>query len=142
MANAFGSSVAARTLTMKQALLIATVCEFSGSVLLGEQVGGQLIALTHAAGPHVPSWGWVVIQGPPSGMSCRAAMRPVAGPPFSPALVRCRPVTHPSLGAARIPEGIQCKRVCRYELNPQCALTLTAPGPCVKPCRRLIPHGR
>lgn len=44
VANAFGSSVAARTLTMKQALLIATVCEFSGSVLLGEQVGGQLTA--------------------------------------------------------------------------------------------------
>ncbi|GLI68407.1 hypothetical protein VaNZ11_012794, partial [Volvox africanus] len=35
VANAFGSSVAARTLTMRQALLIATVCEFSGSVLLG-----------------------------------------------------------------------------------------------------------
>jgi hypothetical protein len=38
VANAFGSSVAARTLTMRQALVIAAVCEFSGSVLLGGQV--------------------------------------------------------------------------------------------------------
>ncbi|GIL86085.1 hypothetical protein Vretimale_13891 [Volvox reticuliferus] len=38
VANAFGSSVAARTLTMRQALLIATVCEFGGSVLLGGEV--------------------------------------------------------------------------------------------------------
>eukprot|EP00198_Chlamydomonas_reinhardtii_P006440 XP_001695776.1 sodium/phosphate symporter [Chlamydomonas reinhardtii] len=38
VANAFGSSVAARTLTLRQALLIAAVCEFSGSVLLGGQV--------------------------------------------------------------------------------------------------------
>ncbi|EFJ45522.1 hypothetical protein VOLCADRAFT_105976 [Volvox carteri f. nagariensis] len=38
VANAFGSSVAARTLTMRQALLIASVCEFSGSVLLGTEV--------------------------------------------------------------------------------------------------------
>ncbi|GLC40487.1 hypothetical protein PLESTM_001079900 [Pleodorina starrii] len=38
VANAFGSSVAARTLNMRQALLIATVCEFSGSVLLGGEV--------------------------------------------------------------------------------------------------------
>ncbi|GIL67093.1 hypothetical protein Vafri_20536 [Volvox africanus] len=38
VANAFGSSVAARTLTMRQALLIAAVCEFSGAVLLGAEV--------------------------------------------------------------------------------------------------------
>ncbi|KAG2427857.1 hypothetical protein HXX76_012177 [Chlamydomonas incerta] len=38
VANAFGSSVAARTLTLRQALLIASVCEFSGSVLLGREV--------------------------------------------------------------------------------------------------------
>ncbi|GFR46424.1 hypothetical protein Agub_g7931 [Astrephomene gubernaculifera] len=38
VANAFGSSVAARTLTMRQALLIAAVCEFSGAVLLGSEV--------------------------------------------------------------------------------------------------------
>ncbi|PNH12260.1 hypothetical protein TSOC_000860 [Tetrabaena socialis] len=38
VANAFGSSVAARTLTMRQALLIASVCEFGGSVLLGGEV--------------------------------------------------------------------------------------------------------
>ncbi|EFJ39951.1 hypothetical protein VOLCADRAFT_70155, partial [Volvox carteri f. nagariensis] len=38
VANAFGSSVAARTLSMRQALLIAAVCEFGGSVLLGGEV--------------------------------------------------------------------------------------------------------
>lgn len=38
VANAFASSIAARTLTMRQALLIAAVCEFSGSVLLGGEV--------------------------------------------------------------------------------------------------------
>ncbi|PNW74575.1 hypothetical protein CHLRE_12g495953v5 [Chlamydomonas reinhardtii] len=38
VADAFGSSVAARTLTLRQALLIASVCEFSGSVLLGREV--------------------------------------------------------------------------------------------------------
>lgn len=38
VANAFASSVAARTLTLKQALVIAAFCEFAGATLLGGQV--------------------------------------------------------------------------------------------------------
>jgi sodium-dependent phosphate transporter len=36
--NSFGSSVGARALTMKQAIVLASLCEFSGAVLMGSSV--------------------------------------------------------------------------------------------------------
>lgn len=35
VANSFATSVSSRSLTMRQAMLIATVCEFAGAVLVG-----------------------------------------------------------------------------------------------------------
>ena len=34
MANSFATSVGARALTLKQAVLVAAVCEFGGAILL------------------------------------------------------------------------------------------------------------
>jgi sodium-dependent phosphate transporter len=38
VANAFASSVSAKSITLKQAVLIASVCEFSGAFFLGASV--------------------------------------------------------------------------------------------------------
>lgn len=35
VANSFATSVSSRSLTMRQAMMIATVCEFAGAVLVG-----------------------------------------------------------------------------------------------------------
>ncbi|KAJ9062648.1 hypothetical protein DSO57_1008414 [Entomophthora muscae] len=42
VANSFSSSVGAKTLTLKQACMIATVTEFAGAILLGDQTASTL----------------------------------------------------------------------------------------------------
>jgi sodium-dependent phosphate transporter len=38
VANSFAPSVAAKSITLKQAVMIASVCEFSGAIFLGASV--------------------------------------------------------------------------------------------------------
>jgi sodium-dependent phosphate transporter len=42
VANAFASSVAAKSVTLKQAVIIAAICEFSGAFFLGASVTGTI----------------------------------------------------------------------------------------------------
>lgn len=42
VANSFATSVSSRSLTMMQAMAIATVCEFAGAVLAGARVSGTI----------------------------------------------------------------------------------------------------
>ena len=42
VANSFATSVSSRSLTMLQAMGIATVCEFGGAVLAGARVSGTI----------------------------------------------------------------------------------------------------
>lgn len=42
VANSFATSVSSRSLTMRQAMLIATVCEFAGAVLVGARVADTI----------------------------------------------------------------------------------------------------
>lgn len=42
VANSFATSVSSRSLTMLQAMCIATVCEFGGAVLAGARVSGTI----------------------------------------------------------------------------------------------------
>ncbi|KAH7149120.1 phosphate transporter [Dactylonectria estremocensis] len=42
VANSFATSVSSRSLTMKQAMLVAAVCEFSGSVTVGARVADTI----------------------------------------------------------------------------------------------------
>lgn len=42
VANSFATSVSSRSLTMKQAMMVASVCEFSGSVTVGARVADTI----------------------------------------------------------------------------------------------------
>lgn len=42
VANSFATSVSSRSLTMKQAMMVAAVCEFSGSVTVGSRVADTI----------------------------------------------------------------------------------------------------
>lgn len=42
VANSFATSVSSRSLTMRQAMVIAAVCEFSGAVLAGSRVADTI----------------------------------------------------------------------------------------------------
>lgn len=42
VANAFASSVSAKSLSLKQAVLVASICEFSGAFFLGASVTGTV----------------------------------------------------------------------------------------------------
>ncbi|KAM0232490.1 hypothetical protein ACHAP5_010688 [Fusarium lateritium] len=50
VANSFATSVSSRSLTMKQAMMIAAVCEFSGSVSVGSRVADTI--RTKIVDPH------------------------------------------------------------------------------------------
>ncbi|KAF4470034.1 family inorganic phosphate transporter [Fusarium albosuccineum] len=50
VANSFGTSVSSRSLTMKQAMLVAAVCEFGGSVSVGSRVADTI--RTKIVDPH------------------------------------------------------------------------------------------
>lgn len=51
VANSFASSVSSRTLTLKQAMVIAAVCEFAGSVAVGARVADTI--RTKIVDPHL-----------------------------------------------------------------------------------------
>lgn len=51
VANSFASSVSSRSLTLKQAMLIASVCEFSGSIAVGSRVADTI--RTKIVDPHL-----------------------------------------------------------------------------------------
>jgi sodium-dependent phosphate transporter len=42
VANSFATSVASRSLTMRQACVLAALCEFLGAVLVGAKVAGTI----------------------------------------------------------------------------------------------------
>ncbi|KAF7543749.1 hypothetical protein G7046_g9934 [Stylonectria norvegica] len=51
VANSFASSVSSRSLTMKQAMVVAAICEFSGSVTVGSRVADTI--RTKVINPHL-----------------------------------------------------------------------------------------
>ena len=51
VANSFATSVSSRSLTLKQAMLLASVCEFSGSVAVGSRVADTI--RTKIVDPHL-----------------------------------------------------------------------------------------
>ncbi|KFH42788.1 Phosphate-repressible phosphate permease-like protein [Hapsidospora chrysogenum ATCC 11550] len=50
VANSFATSVSSRSLTLKQAMLVASVCEFAGSILVGDKVADTV--RTKIVDPH------------------------------------------------------------------------------------------
>lgn len=81
VANSFATSVGAKALTMKQTIIIASICEFSGAMLLGSHVtatikGGIVVGSLYKDDPNELMFGMLtVVLGVPCGLSLQHSGR-------------------------------------------------------------------